>query len=230
MTQMMRSTSSLTQAARGQSVEEPEEQYGVAAEEAEQEDNESSDSSLTEEQPIGVIDVVRRFAEQDRREPPVDKQAYQREAEEEEEFSEHDEDEDWDDQESDEDEEYEEREEPDSEEDEEGQDDKSENEDEETAVTDTLTNEVVEEINRIAINTLEKGSLEIGAYVLKRIFNNDLEEALSKAPNKKDSFNSICKHHRLRVDARRLSDWVQAAALRKELEDKAVDTNLRSVK
>jgi hypothetical protein len=82
---------------------------------------------------------------------------------------------------------------------------------------------VVQEINKIAVETVEQGAMKIGAYVLAAVFNDDLAAVLSVNPYKSSSLEEICKDPELMVDRRRLGAWVRAAALRKELQEKDVD-------
>lgn len=94
-------------------------------------------------------------------------------------------------------------------------------------VTKTLTpaqvNKIVGEINKLAIETVERGMLAIGDLVLKKVFQGSLDEATSRNPYKSKSMLQIIAHANLRVDRRRLGEWVRAADLRKELIAKKVD-------
>ncbi len=83
--------------------------------------------------------------------------------------------------------------------------------------------EVVQKINEIAIKTVEQGAMEIGAYVLTAVFNDDLGAVLSVNPYKSASLEQICKDPDLMVDRRRLGTWVRAAALRKDLQEKELE-------
>src|SRR5208283_1817175 len=84
----------------------------------------------------------------------------------------------------------------------------------EDAVPDEVTTAIVHQINEIARQTVEEGQLKIGALILQRIFNNDVDKVVEKNPNKDKSLRAICLHPELAVDRRRLSTWVQAAALK----------------
>jgi hypothetical protein len=84
---------------------------------------------------------------------------------------------------------------------------------------------VVQEINAMARDTVESGAVRIGRYILENVFENRLEDALSKDPYKKKSFAAICGHSELRVDPRRLGEWVRVAAFTMELEAEAVELN-----
>ena len=82
------------------------------------------------------------------------------------------------------------------------------------AVPDEATTQLVHQINEIARETVEEGQLKIGAFILQQIFNNNVDEVVDKNPNKNKSLRAICLHPDLAVDRRRLSTWVQAAALK----------------
>ena len=45
---------------------------------------------------------------------------------------------------------------------------------------------IVHNINRIAFHHVERGKLQIGEYVLQVVFNDKIEDVLSKNPNKKE--------------------------------------------
>ena len=84
----------------------------------------------------------------------------------------------------------------------------------EDAVPYETTTAIVHQINEIARQTVEEGQLKIGALILQRIFNNDVDKVVEKNPNKDKSLRAICLHPELAVDRRKLSTWVQAAALK----------------
>jgi len=87
----------------------------------------------------------------------------------------------------------------------------------EDAVPYETTTAIVHQINEMARQTVEEGQLKIGAFILQEIFNNDVDKVVEKNPNKDKSLRAICAHPDLLVDRRRLSTWVQAAALKKLL-------------
>jgi hypothetical protein len=68
--------------------------------------------------------------------------------------------------------------------------------------------------------------LIIGLWVLLNVFSNDLKEARSKNPKKRNAFNDICTHPELPEDLKgdTLGRYVVAAATMKELQGKDVDT------
>ena len=82
---------------------------------------------------------------------------------------------------------------------------------------------IVGEINKLAIETVERGQMDIGDLVLKKVFQGSLDEATSRDPYKSKSMMQIIAHANLRVDRRRLGEWVRAAFVRKELIAKKVD-------
>jgi hypothetical protein len=94
-------------------------------------------------------------------------------------------------------------------------------------VTKTLTTAQVEkivgDINRLAIDTVERGQMDIDDLVLNKFFQGSLSEATSRNPYKSKSMLQIIGHVKLRVDRRRLGEWVRAAFVRKELIAKSVD-------
>lgn len=83
--------------------------------------------------------------------------------------------------------------------------------------------EIVRNINRIAFSVVERGKMEIGEYVLQVVFKDKIDDVLSKNPNKTESLRKICEDPELRVDRRRLGNWVGAAALHRDLEANDVD-------
>jgi hypothetical protein len=83
--------------------------------------------------------------------------------------------------------------------------------------------EVVQEINRIAQRTVEQGKLEIGDYLLRILFNGDIEQVLDRSPYKSKSLKEVCQDPELLVDRRKLGAWIRAAALRVELEQSGVN-------
>lgn len=96
-----------------------------------------------------------------------------------------------------------------------------------TKVAKSLTKQevknLVSEINKLAIETVERGMLAIGLLVLEKVFQGILEAALSRNPYKSKTLQQVCAHADLRVDRRRLGEWVRAAALSKDLMAKGVD-------
>ncbi|MFC1833117.1 hypothetical protein ACFL2Q_00095 [Thermodesulfobacteriota bacterium] len=88
-----------------------------------------------------------------------------------------------------------------------------------------LVAEAVEFINSTAAKHVYKGYLEIGDYVLKNFFNNDIELALSKNPRKPASFVALCRNEKLTIHPSRLSLMVRVAAQEKLFLDNKLDTD-----
>ncbi len=98
----------------------------------------------------------------------------------------------------------------------------------ETAVSDPFIDKVVDRVNSIAEETVNRGGFEIGEFVLETIFRNDLKLARSKNPNKSASFTRLSEHHGLRVHPKRISQWVRAVAFYRQMLEDGIDlSNLR---
>ncbi len=80
-------------------------------------------------------------------------------------------------------------------------------------------------INEKANETLYKGSLEIGRYILKYFFHNDIRLASSKNPKKPNSFKALCSHRDLAVPYSTLTVMVRVAAQEAFLESNHIDTD-----
>jgi len=80
-----------------------------------------------------------------------------------------------------------------------------------------LIEKSVEFINEKANETLYKGSLVIGEYVLKHFFNDDISLASSKNPRKPKSYRALCNHEALSVPYSTLTIMVRVAAQEKFL-------------
>ncbi|MBI5249090.1 MAG: hypothetical protein HY912_06315 [Desulfomonile tiedjei] len=87
-----------------------------------------------------------------------------------------------------------------------------------------LIDDSVEFINEKYNENAYKMAIEIGAYVLKQFFNDDIALAASKNPRKPASFRALCKNEKLipRPDA--LSVMVRVAAQEKFFLEKDLDT------
>lgn len=79
-------------------------------------------------------------------------------------------------------------------------------------------------INDKANETLYKGSLEIGNYILKHFFNDDIELASSKNPRKPNSYKALCRHRELSVPYSTLTVMVRVAAQEKFLLSHHIDS------
>jgi hypothetical protein len=82
---------------------------------------------------------------------------------------------------------------------------------------------IVNKINGKAIETVERGALEIGEIALEDIFQGSLDEATSRNPFKNVSMILVCADKRLLVTRRRLGEYVRAAWLSKDLIAKGVE-------
>lgn len=82
----------------------------------------------------------------------------------------------------------------------------------------------VKYINEKANETLYKGSLEIGRYILKHFFNDDIELASSKNPRKPNSYKKLCRHRDLAVPYSTLTVMVRVAAQEAFFEANHIDT------
>lgn len=84
----------------------------------------------------------------------------------------------------------------------------------------TNVDKIVRKINEIAIDTVERGAMEIGETVLNDMYEGSLSEALSHNPNKGVTLQEVCEHPNLivKVNRRTLGTWVKAAHLKKVLD------------
>jgi len=76
----------------------------------------------------------------------------------------------------------------------------------------SLVNEAVRFINEKANETLYRGSEEIGAYLLKKFFHDDIKLASSRRPHKSASYTALCQREDLAVHPATLSLMVRVAA------------------
>ncbi len=90
-------------------------------------------------------------------------------------------------------------------------------------LTDEQIDEAVNEINNIVGKNLLQTALEIGEYVLKKFFEDDIEKAKSHAPNKDVSFRKLEKRNDMVIRFSKLCLTVNLAIqereLRKQLEN-----------
>jgi hypothetical protein len=92
------------------------------------------------------------------------------------------------------------------------------------AIDQALIDESVKIINDIVVKTMYKGSLEIGQYLLKHFFNDDIKLASSKNPNKPVSFKALCKRTDLSVHPSTLSRMVRVASQERYFVENSVNT------
>jgi hypothetical protein len=93
----------------------------------------------------------------------------------------------------------------------------------EKGVDKTLVEQAVKFINEKANETLYKGSEEIGAYILKKFFDDDIEKATSRNPRKPASYRALCTHPGLVLRPEALSVMVRVAAQEKFFLDKKLE-------
>jgi hypothetical protein len=91
------------------------------------------------------------------------------------------------------------------------------------AVDNTLVNEAVKFINEKANETVYRGSEEIGAYILEKFFDNDIEKATSRNPRKPASYRALCAHSELVLRPEALSVMVRVAAQERFFLDQKLD-------
>jgi hypothetical protein len=92
-----------------------------------------------------------------------------------------------------------------------------------TAVDEALVKAAVKFINEKANETLYKGSEEIGAYILKKFFDNDIHKATSRNPRKPASYRALCTDPELVLRPEALSVMVRVAAQEMFFVDKKQD-------
>ena len=89
-------------------------------------------------------------------------------------------------------------------------------------VDETLVEESVHFINAKVAESVFKGSLEIGEYLLLNFFGNDIQLAASQNPAKSVSYSSLCRRPDLAVSRTTLARMVRIAAQEKFLKSKRV--------
>jgi hypothetical protein len=82
--------------------------------------------------------------------------------------------------------------------------------------------EVDEVVHKVIANRdkADKAQLDTGFMLLDYVFGGSLKEALSRNPKKQESFEKICDHPDMDIDATTLSRWVKAANLVRTFEKK----------
>ena len=80
---------------------------------------------------------------------------------------------------------------------------------------DSLVREALHFIREKANETVYKGSIEIGDYMLEKFFGGDIERAKSKKPTKRSSYIALCRHQELVVHPATLGIMVRVAAQEK---------------
>jgi hypothetical protein len=85
------------------------------------------------------------------------------------------------------------------------------------AVVNIDIDNAVHHINELVGNKLYETAIEVGNYVLKTFFKDDINEVKSKNPNKLLSFKTLCERSDLKVHPKHLNQMVQVAAQEKIL-------------
>lgn len=91
-------------------------------------------------------------------------------------------------------------------------------------VDNQLLDDAVKFINEKANETLYKGSIEIGEYILEKFFEGKSKLASSKNPKKQQSFNKLCTREDLVVHPNRLALMVRVASQEKFFTKEEIDT------
>ncbi len=79
--------------------------------------------------------------------------------------------------------------------------------------------DAVKEINSIYNKAQIQCAIEIGKYLLAEFFDNDINKALSKNPDKEISLRTISEHDSINIDYPNLSKMVRIADQEKEIAD-----------
>jgi len=80
--------------------------------------------------------------------------------------------------------------------------------------------EAVEKINSMYRQNVDNGKLEIGSYLLDRVFGGNVEEAISTNPYKSATFARIAGDPKLVVEPKTLGAWVRASAIHRDFSSK----------
>jgi hypothetical protein len=91
------------------------------------------------------------------------------------------------------------------------------------AIDEGFIEETIEQVNSMHRGQVDNGKLEIGEYLLDRVFKGDIAQAISRNPYKEATFARIAKDPRLAVQGKTLGGWVRAAALRRDFNDQGFD-------
>jgi hypothetical protein len=97
------------------------------------------------------------------------------------------------------------------------------NADVETKADEELVNKAVKFINDSVQKTIYKGTFEIGNYILKNFYDDDIALAKSKNPKKNTSYKKLCDREDLQVSPMMLSTMVRVASQEKFLKGKKLD-------
>ena len=75
-----------------------------------------------------------------------------------------------------------------------------------------FVDETVDKINSMYRKNVDNGKIEIGTYLLDKMFNGNAELAMSTNPQKHETFSKIIERTDLLVEPKTLGSWVRAAA------------------
>ena len=87
-----------------------------------------------------------------------------------------------------------------------------------------LVDKSIKFINEKANESVYKGSIEIGEYILKNFYDDSIEQASSRNPKKSNSYTVLCNSSELVVPAGTLSVMVRVAAQERWFEKDRVNT------
>jgi hypothetical protein len=96
-------------------------------------------------------------------------------------------------------------------------------------LTDADITKHVNKINDMVGDSLYKTSIEVGKYILKEFFNNDIQEAMSKNPNKSASYRKLQGHPDLKIHFNTLNQMVRVAAQEDYLSDNLDGNEIKSL-
>lgn len=94
-------------------------------------------------------------------------------------------------------------------------------------LTDAQISKAVKEINDMVAKDVLSTAIKVGNHVIKTFFNNDIQEAMSKDPQKAVSYRDLQKNKELNISFNHLSLMVRIAAQEKLFPGKLEDTKLK---
>jgi hypothetical protein len=89
---------------------------------------------------------------------------------------------------------------------------------------DEFIDQAVKFINEKANEAVYNGSIEVGAFILKNFYDDDVQSATSRNPRKPISYSKLCQHPELTVKPETLGVMVRVAAQEKYFADENVNT------
>ena len=91
-----------------------------------------------------------------------------------------------------------------------------------------LIDKSIKFINEKVNETLYRGSIEIGEYILEKFFNSSIDQSSSKNPNKPKSYRKLCKSPELALHPGTLSVMVRVADQENFFKNEKIDTEALS--